>query len=184
MKNNIIEIQNFLNHKTICLLGNSNNILKNKKNIDSYDIVCRINRGIPKEKENFIGSRTDILFLSTKMEDTDITKNFNPKYVVWITKDTTRQTNWINHNVIRVPVEDWQNVKNQLTTLPSTGCVSLYFLINHIEFDRLDIYGFDFFRSGTWYHNLKHQTWHNGTLEEKFITNLIKNNERVSLINE
>ena len=184
MITNLIEIQNFLRNKKICLLGNSNNILKNQKNIDSYDVVCRINRGNPIGKEKFIGSRTDILFLSTKMKDIDITKNFNPKYVVWIIKDIKQQNNWETQHVIKVPPDDWREVKDKLTTLPSTGCTSIYFLIKHIDFDKLDIYGFDFFKSGTWYHNLKNQQWHNGTLEKQFITNLIKNNEKIQLIKE
>jgi len=184
MINNIIEVQEFLKNKNICLLGNSNNILKNPKNIDSYDIICRINRGSPIGKEKFIGSRTDILFLSTKMKDADITKNFNSKYLMWITKDIEKQNNWLEQNVIKVPSEDWYEVKSILKTLPSSGCISIYFLIKHIEFNKLDIYGFDFFRSGTWYHNLKKQTWHNGNLEEQFITNLIKDNPKIQLINE
>jgi hypothetical protein len=182
--NNLIEIQTLLNNKNICLLGNSNSILKNPKNIDSYDIICRINKGNPIGKEKFIGSRTDILFLSTKIEDSEIRKNYNPKYVLWVTKDITKQSNWITQRVIKVPTEDWQEVKNKLTTLPSSGCVSIYFLIKHINFNKLDIYGFDFFKSGTWYHHLKNQPWHSGNREEQFITNLIKDNQKVRLINE
>jgi hypothetical protein len=182
--NNLTELQQFLQNKKICLLGNSNNILNNPKNIDSYDIVCRINKGIPTGKEKFIGSRTDILFLSTKMKDEEIQKNFNPKYVMWITKDIKRQSPWLSQHVIKVPPKDWQEVKDILTTLPSSGCMSIYFLIKHIDFNKLDIYGFDFFKSGTWYHNLKNQPWHNGNLEKQFIINLIKNNQKVQLINE
>lgn len=179
-----MELQKFLHNKKICLLGNSNNILKNPKNIDSYDIICRINRGIPIDKEKFIGSRTDILFLSTKMKDTEIKKNFNPKYVMWITKDINCQSPWLNQHVIKVPPQDWQEVKDILITLPSSGCISIYFLIKHIDFNNLDIYGFDFFTSGTWYHNLKNQPWHSGNLEKQFISNLIKDNQKVQLINE
>jgi len=184
MITNITEIQYFLNKKNICLLGNSRNILNNTKNIDNYDIICRINRGSPIGKEKFIGSRTDVLFLSTKMEDTLIERIFTPKYVVWITKDTTKNNNWIKQHVIKTPPEDWQEVKDKLVALPSTGCTSIYFLIKHIDFETLDIYGFDFFKSGTWYHNLKNQQWHDGNLEKEFIINLIKNNDKIQLIGE
>jgi hypothetical protein len=182
MITNLIKLQDYLNKKTICLLGNSNSILKTPKNIDSYDIICRINKGSPLRKEKFIGSRTDVLFLSTKMEDIDITKNFHPKYVVWINKNSSLQNNWLSQQVIKTSSEDWIEVKEKLTTLPSSGCVSIYFLIKYINFIRLDIYGFDFFKSGTWYHNLKNQPWHNGNLEEKFIKNLITTNQKVQLI--
>jgi hypothetical protein len=184
MKSNLIEIQNFLKNKRMCLLGNSKSILKNQKDIDSYDSICRINKGISKEKEHFIGSRTDILFLSTKIEESDIEKNFNPKYVIWVIKDAKKESPWSGLNVIKTPSEDWYEIKNKLTTLPSTGCNAIYFLIKYIDFSQLDIYGFDFFKSGTWYHNLKKQSWHNGNLEEQFINNLIKNSQKVQLIRE
>jgi hypothetical protein len=182
MINNLIEIQNLLKNKKICLLGNSNSILTNPKNIDSYDIICRINRGNPSRKERFIGSRTDVLFLATRMEENDI-KKFNSKCVIWTTKDTKLQSNWVKQNSIQNPPEDWQELSDNLTTLPSTGCVAIYFLIKYIDFLYLDIYGFDFFKSGTWYHSLK-QKWHNEKVEEIFITNLIKNNSKIQLILE
>jgi hypothetical protein len=184
MRNNLIEIQNLLKNKKICLLGNSKSILNNQKNIDSYDCVCRINKGAPKGREIYIGSRTDILFLATKMKEIDIEKNFNPKFIVWITKNDEKPSMWANHLVIKTPSEDWCEIKNKLTTLPSAGCNAIYFLIKHIDFHSLDIYGFDFFNTGTWYHNLKNQPWHNGRFEEQFITNLIKNNQKIQLIKE
>lgn len=179
----LLEIQNHLKNKRICLLGNSSSILNNPKDIDSYDIICRINRGNPLGKEKFIGSRTDVLFLVIKMEEPAIHK-FNPEFLIWTTKDISLQTEYVKNYAIQNPPEDWQELRDNLTTLPSTGCVSLYFLIKHIDFRQLDIYGFDFWEScGTWYHHCK-QTWHNGALEEIFIVNLIKNNPKIQLIKE
>jgi hypothetical protein len=183
MITNLATMQLFLKDKSICLLGNSKNILKTPKQIDTYDIVCRINRGTPLHKEEFLGTRTDVLFLATKMEEKTITKDFNPEFVVWTTKSIVLQTDWVKENAIQNPPEDWQELRDNLNTLPSTGCVSIVFLLKHIKFATLTIYGFDFFQSGTWYHNCQ-QSWHNGTIEEIFITNLIKNDSRIQLIRE
>jgi hypothetical protein len=173
----------YLKNKNICLLGNSKSILITEKNIDSYDIVCRINKGYPRTHEKYIGSRTDVLFLATRLEDIEIRREFHPQFVIWTTKSTELQSEWVRHNAIQNPVHDWEKVKSILTTLPSTGCIAIYFLLKYIEFKTLTIYGFDFFRSGTWYHNTK-QKWHNGELEEKYIMNLIKNDSRIHFMLE
>jgi hypothetical protein len=88
-------------NKNICLLGNSNSILKYPKNIDFYDIICRINRGSPIGREQYIGTRTDILFLATKMEEGIINSIFKPRYVIWTTKDTRLQSEWVKENAIQ-----------------------------------------------------------------------------------
>jgi len=177
------DIQRYLENKNICLLGNSKSIFHTQKNIDSYDIVCRINKGYPKGREKYIGSRTNILFLATHIEGNEIQREFNPQFVIWTTKSTELQSEWVRNNAIQNPADDWQKVQFILTTLPSTGCIAIYFLLNYINFKTLTIYGFDFFKSGTWYHNLK-QTWHCGDIEKEFITNLIQKDSRVQLMIE
>jgi len=186
MITNLTEISNFLKNKEICLLGNSRSILKNPKNIDSYDIICRINKGVPVGKEQFIGSRTDVLFLATRMEESSI-KKFNSKFVVWTTNNKKLQSDWVKENAIQNPSEDWQELKSLFPNdkLPSTGLVTIQFLIKHADFKKLTIYGFDFFElSGTWYHNLKNQPWHVGKIEKKLILTWIKEKKNISLIIE
>ena len=174
MKDNLIEIQEFLKNKNLCLLGNSRSILKNKKDIDKFDIVCRINRGYSQGKEEYIGSRTDILFISTQLKE-NLRSKFNAKYVVWMTKSQGLATKWIKENSFQNPIEDWEELKVQYSKdkLPSTGCIALNFLIKYIQFKNLTIYGFDFFKSGTWYHNIKNQNWHDVDIEKRIILDLI-----------
>ena len=68
--------------------------------------------------------------------------------------------------------------------LPSTGCLAINFLLKHIEFKSLTIYGFDFFKSGTWYHHLKNQCWHPVELEENIIKEMITNYKNREVIIE
>ena len=116
MRINLIEIQNYLKNKNICLLGNARSILLNKKNIDKYEIIIRLNHGTPQTREEYIGNRTDILFTSTRLSDGEITQ-FNAKYIIWTSKD-----------------EDWRELKRNYPDklLPSTGCIVINFLIKHI----------------------------------------------------
>ena len=168
-------IQHFMKDKNIVLLGNSRSILLNKKNIDDFDIICRINRGKPKDKEEFIGSRTDVLFLATRMTSEAIKQDFNPAFVVWTTACQKLALPWVNEYAIQNPSEDWRKLRKKLPKLPSTGCVTINFLLKHIEFKSLSIYGFDFFKTGTWYHNIRNQKWHCFKEEEILINEMIKN---------
>ena len=183
MIKDLTTLQQFTDNKNIVLLGNARSILETKKDIDNFDIVCRINRGAPRGKEEFIGSRTDILFLATKMKGTQIETDFNPKFVVWTTVCQNLTTDWVKENAIQNVPEDWNELNNKIEKLPSTGFVTINFLIKHINFKKLTIHGFDFFRTGTWYHNLKNQQWHCFKEEEILIKELIKN-KNVELIIE
>lgn len=181
MVNNLEEIQKYLKNKNICVLGNSGSILDNKKDIENFDVVCRMNRGVSTGKEAFIGKRTDILFLSTKLTHS-MFNIFNPKYTVWMTESEKRVPNEIKKIAIQNPVSDWYELKKQLVKNPSTGCLAIYFLLKYIDFNTLTIYGFDGYKTGTWYHNLKRQNWHYFDREILLIGKWIKNKENVRLI--
>jgi len=195
-KNRLLELQKYLAGENITLLGNARSILKKKKDIDKYEIICRMNRGYPQGKENYIGSRTDILFLSTKINKERIFKGFNPKYVIWMTKSQGLATKWIKENAIKNPGEDWEELKKQIPNkvtktgslikkYPSTGILTIQFLLKYINFKSLTIYGFTFFDgTGTWYHRLKKPSWHNGDLEKKIILKWTNEKENVRIIKE
>lgn len=184
MITDLTEIKNYLKDKNLCIIGNAKSILNYPKNIDnSYDIIGRMNHGITKGKETYIGSRTDILFTSTKIYNNEFIQ-FNPKYVVWMVEDLKRVPKYIENSIIRTPPEDWKMMKNQYPTnkLPSTGCLVINFLLKHIEFNSLTIYGFDFFKSGSHYHHLINQKWHPSEIEEKIITEMIEKHNNVEII--
>jgi hypothetical protein len=183
MKKDLIEVQNFIKNKNICILGNGRDVLTQKNKIDDFDVVCRMNRGFPKDKELLIGRRTDILFISTFISEQQIVKEFNPKYIIILTNKEEIIDKWHNLNCYQSPIKDWKDIKKELSLIPSTGCMSVYFLLKHCEFASLTIYGFDFFKTGTWYHNIE-QKWHNGNEEEKLIKLWIKNKNNIYLISK
>jgi len=186
MKTNLTDLQLYLKDKNICLLGNARSILNNMKDIDSFDIVCRMNRGVSQGKEEYIGTKTDVLFISTRFRD-DLQIGFNAKHVVWMTECQKLATDWIKENAYQNPIVDWRRLK-ALTgdNLPSTGFLTINFLLKYIEFKTLTIYGFDFFKTGTWYHNIMVQPkgWHFGGIEEKLIELWINRFPNVKLVNE
>ena len=183
MNQSLDEIQEFCRNKRICILGNANSVLNEKKDIDSFDIVGRMNRGIPRGKEKFIGSRTDILFLSTHMSGENIQRAFNPRFVVWMTVCNRLASSWVMKNAIQNPKEDWDALYKELSINPTTGMMALSFILKHIDFKSLDIYGFDFFATKTWYNTkVDNEQKHNGKKEKALFMNMIKDRPNVRFL--
>jgi len=179
----LAEIQEFCKGKTICLLGNADSVLREKRDIDSFDIVARMNRGKPEGKEEFIGSRTDILFLSTHMSGRDIQKSFKPQHVVWMTICHRLASSWIMENAIQNPKEDWKMLHKKLSINPTTGMMALNFILKHVDFKSLVIYGFDFFATKTWYNTqIDSGQKHSGEKEKVLFLEMIKDRPNVRLI--
>jgi len=183
MKRPLNEIQEFCRDKTNCLLGNADSILRRKKDIDSFDIIGRMNRGMSKGKEGFIGKRTDILFLSTHMSGENIKNSFDPNFVVWMTACNRLASSWVMKNAIQNPKEDWNALHAKLGINPTTGIMALKFILKHIDFKNLVIYGFDFFTTKTWYNTkIDSGQKHSGEKEEVLFMEMIKNNPKVKFV--
>ena len=183
MKQSLLEIQEFCKDKRICLIGNADSILRRKRDIDSFDVICRMNRGMPEGKEDFIGSRTDVLFLSTHMDGRNIEQSFDPRFVVWMTMCHRLASSWAMRNAIQNPKEDWQALFNQLKINPTTGMMSLNFILKHIEFKDLTIFGFDFFATKTWYNTkIDSGQKHSGKKEKTLFMKMIEGKKNVRLV--
>jgi len=179
----LVEIREFCKNKKICILGNANSVLNEKKNIDSFDVVGRMNRGAPQGKERFIGNRTDILFLSTHMSGENIRKLFNSRFVVWMTACNRLASSWTLKNAIQNPPDDWDALYDKLSINPTTGMMSLNFLLKHIDFKSLTIYGFDFFHTKTWYNTkIDSGQKHSGEREKTLFMKMIKDRSNVRFI--
>jgi len=177
------EIQEFCKGKEICILGNANSILNGKKNIDSFDIVGRMNRGTPRGKEKFIGSHTDILFLSTHMSGENIQRSFDPRFVLWMTACNRLASSWTLKNAIQNPPEDWDALYDKLSINPTTGMMALNFILKYIDFKSLTIYGFDFFETKTWYNTrIDNGQKHSGKKEKGLFMEMIKDRPNVRLL--
>jgi len=142
-----------------------------------------MNRGKPQGKEEFIGSRTDILFLSTHMSGKGIQGSFNSRFVVWMTVCHRLASSWVIKNAIQNPKEDWHALHKKLSINPTTGIMALNFILNHINFKSLVIYGFDFFKTKTWYNTkIDSGQKHSGEKEEILFMEMIKNRSNVRLL--
>lgn len=179
----LAEIQEFCEGKTICLLGNADSVLRKKREVDSFDVIGRMNRGAPAGKEEFIGSRTDILFLSTHMSGRNIRNSFDPQHVIWMTICHRLASAWTIENAVQNPKEDWKTLHKKLSINPTTGLMALNFILRHLNFKSLVIYGFDFFATKTWYNmEIDSGQKHSGEKEKVLFMEMIKDRSNVRLV--
>ena len=170
------DLQKYCKGKTIIIVGNSSSLLNsnNRKLIDNYDIVVRINRGYQYKRQLFdehIGSKTDILSIGVKtgVYAANIIQGNSVNYIL----SPIIYSDRLNYpNVYEVDELTYNSLKQFLgNTKPSTGISTYNFFNRFIDFMRLDLIGFDFFESSAMHRNqLGHIKVkdHNGSKESAF----------------
>ena len=183
LKGGISKIQKLCKDKNMCLIGNADSVVETKKDIDSFDVVCRMNRGKPQGKEEFIGSRTDILFLSTGLSRKSMELAYGLCPTVWMTISRRLAHPWVLRNGIQNPFKDWRELRQQLGINPTTGMMALKFCLKYLGFKTLTIYGYDFFKTKSWY-NTKVDSGkkHCGDKERVFFMKMIKGRKNVRFV--
>jgi hypothetical protein len=183
------DLKKYCKNKNIVIVGNSSSLL-NKENsqfIDSHDIVVRVNYAYPIKSDyrKNIGQRTDIYCISIKNISTvnRILKNSNFKFILRLNefkpdlnKDNVLYGNILEYNKLRENFVDFK---------PSTGSILINFFINNIEFNKLNLIGFDFFENESPFIKNKFGSFlykeHSIDFEKKFILSCLKY-KNVSLI--
>jgi len=162
---NLKEIQEYCKGKSIALVGNSSNILRKRRGqeIDEHDIVIRMNHSVNVISQHYkdIGKRTDIYDCEvspTHLVKTLIEKS-NSKYVTRLIRWGDPKTNIKEKLIVNFAdkiflgdPETHKNLKQNHFTYnvkPSTGAAIFNFLLQFTEFKSIDLYGFDFFTSGS-----------------------------------
>ena len=156
--------------KNIVLFGNAESVLNKKRKIDSkFDIICRINAGFPQDKEQYIGSRTEIVFLSLPLSEENVWR-FKSKYVI-VCSPTVFITNYVHS---RYSLTHWTNLYSKLRARPSTGIMAFDYILQIGGFKTLTLIGFDFWKTPNWYTNTIHLGQHNPKAEKEYIEQKIK----------
>jgi len=157
MSINLRELADFCNNKKIIIVGNSSRILSHSYGtlIDNYEIVVRINRGYQHGHlyNKFLGSKTTILSLGVKssvLASQIIAKNICSYLLCPIIYSDKLDY----PNVHDVDPAEYHKLKLELDGFkPSTGISTYNFFNNLNNFKRLDLIGFDFFKSSTPHRN-------------------------------
>ncbi len=162
----------FVKGRNIALFGNAKSLFVSKRQVDNkYDIIGRMNSGFPKHHEKYLGERTDILFLSIPIQNYRI-KELNPKFIIWCTPKTEAMTKWLKNNALIYKKSDWNKLYKKIGYRPSTGAMAIDIFLK-TKYKSLTLYGFDNWKTATWYTNKIHLAKHNPKAEQKYIKKLI-----------
>jgi len=152
------DLQAYCKGKKIIIVGNCSDLLNTKHGrlIDNYEIVVRINRGYQYRKhlyDEYIGSKTTILSLGVKTaaQAREIIEGNSVNYIL---SPIIYSENLNYDNVYDISLATYNTLKKSLgDTKPSTGISTYNFFNRFIDFERLDLIGFDFFKSSTMHRN-------------------------------
>lgn len=166
---NLIPLKNLVRHKSVAIVGNSSKILEKTQGaeIDKHDVVIRFNKGFPSRNPQALGKRTDILFLACTISNTEL-QEFGDAYTV---RRSSLCQNICNFNLSSL---DRRQLK-QGGAQASTGLVAINFALS-ADAKSIDLYGFDFFKSPTYYNAPDYKTLHNGAREAEKILEYADNN--------
>jgi hypothetical protein len=154
--------------KSIALIGNGPELLEKKYGhlIDSFDVVCRMNRFQTKGFEEFAGSKTNLYVTNMlfnpspylgEIQNVFVSRPFSTKYAfnVGLGKMMENMSSLKSKSFCFLSEQDYEDLlvllgipENDSTGRnPTTGIVTFYVLLRYISCERIALFGFDFFES-------------------------------------
>ena len=188
----LVKIQEYCDNKTIAIVGNSSNLLKTNYSglINSADVVVRMNHGpsFVSKYSNFIGNRTDIYVGS--MSKIDLVKinidKAKAKFNLFLIRHHSDASKLEITNIPNFYIGSYQQYQDLRQKFeppkfkPSTGAVIVNFFTKNINFDKILLFGFDFFESSNPSNrnefNSFHYKDHSTNLEKSFFSNILTDN--------
>lgn len=173
--NNLARLKETVAGKRVAIVGNAQSIIGKgqAEEIDKHDIVIRFNKGFPSK---FVGYRTDILFLACTLTREELSR-FDAIFTV---RRSNLCQNVCNFNVsksdrarIAQAPNKAQIARGKGKSQPSTGFIAINFALS-AGAKQIDLYGFDFFRSPTYYNPAGYVTLHNGEKEAEKVLEYAK----------
>ena len=171
----------------VILIGNGPSALNGKfgKQIDSFDLVVRINNFVTKGYEDFIGSKTDLWIhnhtldikkeIEENIETVVFCEFFDDRYNCPFTKK------WKNYKGDKKVLNILSDLYGRFILdydypTPSTGLCAILYLLDNFSEDTVTIYGFDSFKLEGHYFNQNHKRWegHDSDKEKEILIYLEK----------
>lgn len=185
----LTELKELCEGKSIAIVGNAQSLLNMNlgNEIDSHDVVVRINQSVLSEYHILerIGYKCDIYTASgAGMVPKNFHKTTQPKLCYYM---TTLKREIAPSYFHFFPVDMWESLQKELNAgeevRPSTGLMTIYMIVNAVEFKNINIYGFDFWNTKTFYNSsLYVAKTHRPDYEKMYVEKLIKNNRNIKII--
>lgn len=162
---NLEEIKDFIRGKRVAIVGNASSIFdkQNGDLIDTFDLIIRFNYGfitVPSSQ----GTKTDIAILACELTKTEM-ESYNAQFYINRMKRITNPTpyHFENKDIVRVS-EGMDGAR------ASSGLIAIDFCIES-GCQSIDLFGFDWEKTPTFYNPLGYKTLHNYNNEESKVKN-------------
>ena len=182
------KIRHYLKGKRIALVGNAQSLFDASYGeiIEQHDVVCRINKGftnITKSSEQYIGNRTDILFINLYKTMRSLISVYRMSSVLRDTRFVFQMndTDDVPDKELKIRNEMLVNLKSELGSNPSTGMRCLYFLCSETMMHSCSVFGFDWKKTPSIYSQNKKDSSlsnHDFQREQEFTNNIFANDPR------
>jgi len=184
-------MQDWFKNKSIAIIGNSKSLFTKTQGaeIDSHDVVCRINRGIYIADKQHQGLKTDVWAYGSykQVEDLfDCIKCLNTIHLTHIDRTIKlegfkkKQNFYFKKTKFYLPTEIIKELENTSNiNRPSSGLLLLYYVFK-CNPKIINLYGFDWKETPTWYYH-EFETVHNWDEEKKYIKEMFLNKSYINL---
>ena len=174
---------------SVALVGSAQSLRDSRfgEEIDHHDWVIRLNQGgFAADDRESTGLRTDFLFVTLTGGGGWKTARF-----LWRTAKIAKETVVImspkKRSIFRIDMAKFfpsyppawhEELHHQLGARPSTGAMAVDFLMRTMsDVGRLDVYGFDFFRTPDIAHGRNRVVAHDPSVEEAYIRGVIPHHQ-------
>lgn len=159
---NIKVISPYIRGKRVAIVGNAKSIFdkRNGKEIDEHDTVIRFNKGFIYNKDAQ-GSFTTMVFLACNLASYEL-QGYNAQFFI------NRSNHYYNPTNLRVSNGDRKILADRLGAQPSTGFMVIDICLK-FGAKQIDLYGFDWEKTPTFYNEPNYVTQHKYSEEEKIV---------------
>lgn len=159
--------------KRVAIVGNAKSLLSTEfgAEIDAHDVVIRLNKGFPKQHESQ-GHRTDAVGLTPELSEDEVTSGFKPKVFLFLIPRLRHYNLYRKENVARTifnPFRAWLSDRNLIGRRPSSGFMAISFVLRANAATELNLYGFDFGATATYYNPNGYVTPHDFAKEAEIV---------------
>jgi hypothetical protein len=190
-------MKEWFENKTVSIVGNASSLFQKKfgTDIDSADIICRINRGIIIKNPECQGEKIDVWAYGTTNPIKDILKEFKSLNVKTLHLSPRNRTKKIRSEYHKKKIEitepltdhfvDVETINNLYKKFGYDRLSSGLLLLNYVYLQNpklITLYGFDWKETPTWYFE-EEKTVHKWDKEKEFISNNFLSKENIKIRN-
>lgn len=148
--------------KRVAIVGNAKSLFDKRygAEIDNHDFIIRFNKGfitVPQAQ----GTKTDMLILALNLRF-DERQSFNARYIVNRSKHYDNQTIWT------IDQQERMDICARIGKQPSSGFMAIDICLA-FGASEIDLYGFDFEETPTFYNPPYYQTQHDYSAEKEIV---------------